>query len=146
VRNAIEHADAWMPGRIPLATLDDRLAYLAELEAERDRRLVRSIIPLVKIDTDRERARAGIDVAALAGSSEASKGWIAPEGGFRTVDDLGGIAVIGDPDDVVRQVVEIGRRGMDHFVFDIRLQFDRFEETLELIATQVLPRVRDAAA
>jgi len=144
VRNAVGYCDAWMPGRIPLATLDDRLEYLAELEAEAGRRLVRSIIPLVKIDTDRTRARAGLDVAALAGSSEASKEWIAPPGGFQTLEDLSGIVAFGEPDEVVEQIVEIGSRGIDHFVFDLRAQFDRFEQTVELIAERVLPALRAA--
>lgn len=146
VRNAVAHCDAWMPGRIPLATLDDRLAYLADLEAEQGRRLVRSIIPLVKVDRDRSRARSGLDVAALAGSSEASKDWIAPPGGFRTLDDLGGILAAGEPDEVVDQIAVIAERGIDHFVFDLRMQFETFEQSLELIAERVLPQLRAQAA
>jgi probable F420-dependent oxidoreductase len=146
VRNAVRYCDAWMPGRIPLATLDDRLEYLAELEAEGGRRLIRSIIPLVKVDTDRTRARSGLDVAALAGSSEASREWIAPPGGFRALEDLPGIVAVGEPDEVVEQIVEIAGRGIDHFVFDLRAQFDQFEPTVELIAERVLPALRAARA
>lgn len=144
VRTTVAHCDAWMPGRIPLATLDDRLQLLGELEAETGRRITRSIIPLVKVDTDRARARADVDVAALAASSEASKTWIQPAGGFQTIEDILGIAVIGEPDEVVEQIVELAERGMDHFVFDVRLQFDRYEETLELIAERVLPALKAA--
>lgn len=144
VRNAIANCDAWMPGRIPLATLDDRLSLLSELEAETGKPITRSIIPLVKIDSDRNRARADIDIAALAGSSEASKNWIQPPGGFQTIEDIRGIAVVGEPDEVVEQIVEIAERGIDHFVFDLRMQFDRYEETLELIAERVLPALRAA--
>lgn len=144
VRNTIANCDAWMPGRIPLATLDDRLQLLSELEAETGRHITRSIIPLVKIDRDRNRARADIDVAALAGSSEASKTWTQPEGGFQTIEDIRGIAVVGEPDEVVEQIVEIAERGMDHFVFDLRMQFDGYEEALELIAERVLPALRAA--
>lgn len=142
VRNAVAHCDAWMPGRIPLATLDDRLGYLSELEAQQGRRLVRSIIPLVKIDRDRAQARSGLDVAALAGSSEASKDWIGPPGGFQTLDDLGGIVAAGEPDEVVDQIAVIAERGIDHFVFDLRMQFETFEQSLELIAERVLPQLR----
>lgn len=144
VRTTVAHCDAWMPGRIPLATLDNRLELLAELEAEADRHITRSVIPLVKVDADRNRARADIDIAALAGSSEASKNWIQPAGGFQTIEDIRGIAVIGEPEDAVEQIVEIAERGMDHFVFDLRMQFDRYEETLELIAERVLPALRAA--
>lgn len=144
VRTTVAHCDAWMPGRIPLATLDDRLQLLGELEAETGRRITRSIIPLVKVDTDRARARADVDVSALAASSEASKTWIQPEGGFQTIEDIRGIAVIGEPDEAVEQIVEIAERGIDHFVFDVRMQFDRYEETLELIAERVLPALKAA--
>jgi alkanesulfonate monooxygenase SsuD/methylene tetrahydromethanopterin reductase-like flavin-dependent oxidoreductase (luciferase family) len=144
VRTTVANCDAWMPGRIPLATLDDRLELLAELEAETGRRITRSIIPLVKVDTDRNRARTDLDIAALAGSSEASKTWIQPEGGFQTIEDIRGIAVVGEPDEVVEQIVEIAERGIDHFVFDLRMQFDRYEATLELIAERVLPALKAA--
>jgi alkanesulfonate monooxygenase SsuD/methylene tetrahydromethanopterin reductase-like flavin-dependent oxidoreductase (luciferase family) len=144
VRTTVANCDAWMPGRIPLATLDDRLELLAELEAESGRHITRSVIPLVKVDTDRNRARADLDIAALAGSSEASKTWIQPEGGFQTIEDIRGIAVVGEPDEVVEQIVEIAERGIDHFVFDLRMQFDRYEETLELIAERVLPALKAA--
>ncbi len=144
VRTTVANCDAWMPGRIPLATLDDRLELLAELEAETGRRITRSVIPLVKVDTDRNRARADLDIAALAGSSEASKTWIQPEGGFQTIEDIRGIAVVGEPDEVVEQIVEIAERGIDHFVFDLRMQFDRYEATLELIAERVLPALKAA--
>jgi alkanesulfonate monooxygenase SsuD/methylene tetrahydromethanopterin reductase-like flavin-dependent oxidoreductase (luciferase family) len=144
VRTSVAHCDAWMPGRIPLETLDDRLQLLGELESETGRRITRSIIPLVKIDTDRSRARADIDVGALAGSSEASKTWIQPKGGFQTIEDIRGIAVVGEPDEVVQQISEIAERGVDHLVFDLRLQFERYEETLELIGQRVLPQLRAA--
>jgi hypothetical protein len=31
--------------------------------------------------------------------------------------------------------------GVDHIVVDLRLQFDRFEETVEVIGKQVLPQL-----
>jgi alkanesulfonate monooxygenase SsuD/methylene tetrahydromethanopterin reductase-like flavin-dependent oxidoreductase (luciferase family) len=116
VRTTVAYCDAWMPGRIPL----------------------------VKVDTDRRRARADIDIDALAGSSEASKTWIQPDGGFQTIEDIRGIAVIGEPEEVVEQIVEIAERGIDHFVFDLRMQFDRYEATLELLAERVLPALKAA--
>jgi len=144
VKNAVAYSDAWMPGRIPLATLDDRLETLSTLEQEAGRKITRSIIPLVKVDKNRERARSGLPIEALAGSSEASKDWIQPPGGFQELDDLRGIVSAGTPEEIIEQVAEIAERGMDHFVFDLRMQFDTFEETLELIGTEVLPMLRKA--
>lgn len=144
VENAVNHCHGWMPGRIPLATLDHRLGYLDELTESADRKVSRSIIPLVKVDRDRARARSGIDIEALAGSSEASKSWVLPDGGFNTVDDLRGIIAAGEPKEVVEQVAEMAERGIDHFVFDLRLQYEEYEEVVELIATEVLPELRAA--
>lgn len=145
VENAVKFCEGWMPGRIPLATLDDRLEHLDELTASSDERITRSIIPLVKIDRDRQRARSGIDMEALAGSSEASKKWVVPEGGFNTVDDLRGIIAAGEPAEIVEQVAEMAERGIDHFVFDLRLQYEEYERVVDLIATDVLPELRQAA-
>lgn len=142
VRNAVDYCDAWMPGRIPLATLDARLQTLDEYSAEKGIKVTKSIIPLVKVDKDRERARADVHVDALAGSSEASATWIQPEGGFQGIDDLRGIIAVGNPDEVIEQIMEVASRGIDHFVFDLRMQHDRFEETLELIGEEVLPALK----
>lgn len=141
VKNAVQYCDAWMPGRIPLATLDDRLATLSQLEQEAGdgRHITRSIIPLVKVDKNRDKARANLPIDALAGSSEASKTWIMPEGGFTELDQLRGIVSAGTPEEIIEQVMEIAARGIDHFVFDLRMQHDEFEKTLELIGNEVLP-------
>jgi probable F420-dependent oxidoreductase len=145
VENSVQYCDGWMPGRIPLATLDDRLELLRESSEAAGAHVTKSIIPLVKVDKSAGQARKDIDIEALAGSSEASKTWIAPpSGGFDTIDDLRGILTVGDPDEVIEQIAELASRGMDHFVFDLRLQHDRYEETVELIASDVLPKLRAA--
>lgn len=143
VHNAAEHCDGWMPGRIPVATLAARLDLLAQLERERSKKITRAIIPLVKVDRRRDRARSGIDIAALAGSSEASRTWIQPPGGFETIDDLLGVVIAGEPKEVAEQIAEIASYGVDHFVFDLRLQHDSFEEVLDLIGTDVLPALKE---
>ena len=65
-----------------------------------------------------------------------------PEGGFKSIDDLGGILAVGTPEEVVEQVAELGRRGIDHYVFDLRMQYDRYEESVALIAEEILPALR----
>lgn len=145
VRRAAANCDGWLPGRLPMATLDDRLALLRQLSEEQGRELKAGVIPLVSIDEDRERARAGIDIGAVAGSSEGSKTWIKPASGeFRTIDDLEGLLVSGTPDDCVEEIRKFEQRGVDTFIFDLRLQFDRYEEKAELIAREVLPKLRVA--
>jgi alkanesulfonate monooxygenase SsuD/methylene tetrahydromethanopterin reductase-like flavin-dependent oxidoreductase (luciferase family) len=144
VRTAVGAYDGWMPGGTPIDTLDDRLAYLAEQAAEAGKRIPTiSLVPRVSVATSREEARRGLDVRALSTGSEGSKFWLKPKSGsFETIDDLKGIVVVGDPEEVVDQILELAERPIDHFVFDLRAQFDRYEESLELIAERVLPRVR----
>jgi probable F420-dependent oxidoreductase len=143
VRRAVLHCDGWLPGRLPLATLDDRLQLLRSLSAEQGRQIRAGVIPLVVLDSNRERARAQVDVPALAASSEGSARWIKPASGeFRTVEDLEGLLICGTPQDCVREIQKFKARAIDDFVFDLRLQFAQYAETLELIAREVLPHVR----
>jgi alkanesulfonate monooxygenase SsuD/methylene tetrahydromethanopterin reductase-like flavin-dependent oxidoreductase (luciferase family) len=143
VRRAVANCDGWLPGRLPLATLDDRLTLLRALAAEAGQPVRWGAIPIVCIDEDRQRALDRIDVPALAGSSEGSARWIRPPSGeFRTPGDLEGLLVAGDPTDVVREVRKFEARGIEHFVFDLRLDFDRYEEKVELIARHVVPGFR----
>jgi alkanesulfonate monooxygenase SsuD/methylene tetrahydromethanopterin reductase-like flavin-dependent oxidoreductase (luciferase family) len=143
VRRAAADCDGWLPGRLPMATLDDRLALLRELGERQERELKAGVIPVISIDPDRARARADVDIAALAGSSEGTKTWIKPPSGeFRTIEDLEGLLVCGTPEDCVEQIRAFEERGVDTFIFDLRLQFDHYEEKAELIAREVLPHLR----
>jgi probable F420-dependent oxidoreductase len=138
IRRAAEYCDGWMPGRVPMATFDDRIKLLHQLTA---RKITLGNIPITRIDKDRARARADIDVAALAESSEGSTHWIKPPSGkFRTIEDLEGLLIVGDPDDCAQEIEKFRARGVEHLVFDLRLQYNRFEESLELIAQELLPR------
>lgn len=97
----------------------------------------------MRIDRDRAKAHADIDIEALAGSSEGSSHWIKPPSGrFETIEDLEGLLIVGDPDDCAAEIEKFRRRGVEHLVFDLRLQYDRYEETLRLISEELLPRFR----
>lgn len=140
IRRAAEFCDGWIPGRVPLATFDDRIKYLRQLT---DRKITLGNIPITRIDKDRNKARASINVAALAESSEGASHWIKPPSGkFQTIEDLEGLLIVGDPDDCAAEIEKFRAREVEHLVFDLRLQYDRFEETLELIARELLPRFR----
>lgn len=142
-RRAATHTDGWLPGRLPMATFDDRLDLLKQLGEERGSRVKVGVIPLFSIDEDREVARKDIDVDALANSSEGAKRWIKPPSGrFETVDDLEGLVVAGTPEDCIAEIRKFEERGVDEFIFDLRLQFTDYEEKLELIGQEVLPHVR----
>jgi probable F420-dependent oxidoreductase len=140
IRRAAEFCDGWIPGRVPLATFDDRVKYVRQLSG---RRITLGNIPITRIDKDRNKARASINVAALAESSEGASHWIKPPSGkFQTIEDLEGLLIVGDPDDCAVEIEKFRAREVEHLVFDLRLQYDRFEESLELIAKELLPRFR----
>ena len=81
-------------------------------------------------------------------SRDGKRNWVTPPRrcGFRTIEDIRGVVVVGDAGDVAAGVLEYYNRGFDHFTFDVRNQFDRFEETLEAISGSVLPIVRTEIA
>jgi probable F420-dependent oxidoreductase len=140
IRRAAEYCDGWIPGRVPLRTFDDRIDYLRRTGA---RKITLGNIPITRIDKDRHKARASIDVPALAKSSEGSDHWINPPSGkFHTIEDLEGLLIVGNPDDCAAEIEKFRAREVEHLVFDLRLQYDRFEESLELIGKELLPRFR----
>jgi len=135
IRRALQYMDGWLPGRIPLSTLDARLKYLAEQSAGTGKQLSVGVVPIVKIDRDRSRARENIDVAALAQSSAGAKFWKPPaSGSFTTIEDLEGLVIAGTPDDAKRELAKFAERGLDYVVLDFRLDFGRYLEQLELLA------------
>ncbi len=143
VRRAAQWCDGWLPGGMPFPTFDDRLAYLREKEAESGRPpCVVGVIPRLRIARTKAEALAGLDISALSSSSEGSRFWIAPPGGYRSFDDLRGILVAGDIPEIVERVGDFDDRGVDHFMVDLRSDFDRFEELLELFAAEVIPHFR----
>lgn len=142
IRRAAQWCDGWLPGRIPMATLDDRLALIERAGEERGRPVRVGVIPIVKIERDRAKARAGIDVKGLAPSSEGSERWLAPAGGFQTIDDLEGLVIAGTPEECVTEIDKFRLRKVDDLILDLRLDFGRYEEQLQLIAEEVLPAFR----
>ena len=139
-RIAARHADGWLAGTVPLTTVDARLSYMRELLGDIDH-LFLAATPRTIFDEDRDRALAGVNVERM--SRDGKRNWVNPPGGaFHTVEDIRGVVVVGDAHDVAGGVLEYYNRGFDHFTFDVRNQFDRFEETLEAISRSVLPIVR----
>jgi probable F420-dependent oxidoreductase len=145
VRLAGAHFDGWIAGIIPLDTLDARLAELREHAAAAGRTMFISAVPRMRIERDRATARRNLAPAQMF--HEFLRNWEPrPDGQFETLEDFRGAIWAGEPGDIVEAVLEYDRRGIDHFVFDLRDQFARFEETLELIAERVVPQVRAATA
>lgn len=141
VRRAARHTEGWQVGRVPLRTLDKRIAQLRGLEREVGHKVAVVVQPIVSVARRAEDAAARVPIAEMGGSSEGSRLWDLPASGrFETIADLEGLVVCGDPAGVAVEVANFAARGVDEFIVDLRLQFDRFEEALELFGTEVLPR------
>ena len=97
------------------------------------------IQPLTAVAENRNRAESLVDVDAIVHSSAGAKFWVKPDSGeYRTIQDLEGLVVCGTPEDVAEQILVFDQLGIDEFIFDFRLQFEEYEEALELIGETVL--------
>lgn len=144
-RRAVAFCDGWMPGRIGLATLAQRVATLTDLssQAGRDRPTV-GIIPSTSVERTRAEALSYLNIDGLLTWANKARFWVKPPSGrFETAADLAGVMVAGSPDEVVDQCLELHRTGVDHLVFDLRLKFQRWFHQIDMLGSEVLPRVRE---
>lgn len=143
VRLAVEHCEGWMPGRIGIDTLRQRVSTMQRLTQEAGRPpLTIGIIPSASVHESRARALAQVNVDGLLAWANQARFWAKPASGkFQDVSDLDGVLLYGTPDDVTAQVLRLAEAGAQHVVFDFRMSFSRWEEQMELIGTHVLPNL-----
>ena len=143
-RLAVEYADGWMPGRISLDTMAKRIDNMRELSAEQGKKIPTvAVIPPTSIEATRDEALQHVNIPGLlAWANKAKFAVKPPSGSFETVEDLEGQLIVGDPDDAVREIRKFEALGVEHLVFDFRFKFDRFFEQIELLGTEVLPKLR----
>ncbi len=144
-RRAAEYCDGWIPGRITLKTIEKRVAAMAQLTADNGRPMPTvGVVPPTSIAATEESAWAGTSVEGLlAWANERGKWWVKPESGrFETAADIEGSLIVGNPDQVTEQTARFADVGVDHLVFDLRLSFDRWMDSIELLGTAVLPALR----
>jgi alkanesulfonate monooxygenase SsuD/methylene tetrahydromethanopterin reductase-like flavin-dependent oxidoreductase (luciferase family) len=142
LRRAVEHCDGWNGGGLPIATLAKRMAYLRDLLGDSGKEFHVVGQPQVIICRTHEEAERMVPVEAMTRASEGSRFYVKPPSGkFETADDLRGLVIFGTPDDVVDGIMELKEHGTDELILDLRLQFDRYEEILGLIGSEVIPRL-----
>ena len=144
-RRAAEYCDGWIPGRITLKTIEKRVAKMAELVADNGRPMPTvGVVPPTTIARTEEEAWAGTSLEGLlAWANERGKWWVKPPSGtFETADDIEGSLIAGTPDQVVEQTAKFEAVGVDHLVFDLRLSFERWIESIHLLGEEVLPHLR----
>ena len=133
-----------MPGRISLATMEKRIANMKELSAEAGRALPTiAVIPPTSIESTRDEALKHVNIPGLLAWANKAKFAVKPPSGtFETVDDLEGQLIVGNPDEAVHELKKFEALGVEHLVFDFRFKFDRYFEQIELLGTEVLPKMR----
>lgn len=146
-RRAVEYCEGWMPGRISLATFRKRVDTMRELSSEAGRTPpTAAVIPPTSVEATREEALRDVNVEGLLAWANKAKYWVKPPSGrFETWEDLEGTLIAGSPQDVVDECLKFEAAGCEHLVFDFRFKFDRFFEQIDLLGTEVLPRLREAA-
>ncbi|MGH3222111.1 MAG: LLM class flavin-dependent oxidoreductase [Streptosporangiaceae bacterium] len=143
-RLAVEFCDGWMPGRISLLTLQQRIRSIDELAARRGRRRPTiAIVPPTTIARNRETALRRVNVAGLLVWANKARFTVKPpSGSFDTVEDLAGQLIAGSSDDAVAECQKLQAAGVEHLVFDLRFTFDRWYEQVALLGADVLPKLR----
>jgi alkanesulfonate monooxygenase SsuD/methylene tetrahydromethanopterin reductase-like flavin-dependent oxidoreductase (luciferase family) len=144
-RRAAEYCDGWIPGRITLKTIEKRVQSMADIVAENGRPMPTvGVVPPTTIAETEDEAWAGTSVdGLLKWANDRGKWWVKPPSGrFETAEDIEGSLIAGTPDQVVSQTRRFEEVGVDHLVFDMRLSFGRWFESIELLGKEVLPKLR----
>lgn len=143
-RLAAEWADGWMPGRISLGGIAQRVESMRGIVATNGRPLPTvAVIPPTSIESTREEALKDVNVPGLLAWANKAKFAVKPASGrFETVEDLEGQLIVGSPQDIVDEVKKFEAAGVEHLVFDFRFKFHRWFEQIELLGTEVLPALR----
>jgi alkanesulfonate monooxygenase SsuD/methylene tetrahydromethanopterin reductase-like flavin-dependent oxidoreductase (luciferase family) len=102
-----------------------------------------AVIPPTSIEATREEALQHVNIPGLLAWANKAKFAVKPPSGrFETAEDLEGQLIVGNPDDAVREIAKFDELGVEHLVFDFRFKFDKWFEQIELLGTEVLPKVR----
>lgn len=143
-RLAVEFCDGWMPGRISLATMQKRIETMRELAEQSQVKVPTvAVIPPTSIEETREAALRDVNIPGLLAWANKAKFAVKPPSGtFETVEDLEGQLIAGSPDEAIAEVKKFQALGVEHLVFDFRFKFDRWFEQIELLGTEVLPKLR----
>jgi alkanesulfonate monooxygenase SsuD/methylene tetrahydromethanopterin reductase-like flavin-dependent oxidoreductase (luciferase family) len=143
-RLAVEFCDGWMPGRISMLTLQKRIETIEQLSADTGKkRPTIAVIPPTSIERSREEALKDVNIPGLlAWANKAKFAVKPPSGSFETVDDLEGQLIAGNPDEAVEACRKFEAAGVEHLVFDFRFKFDKWFDQIELLGSEVLPKLR----
>lgn len=143
-RLAVDFCDGWMPGRISLGTLAKRISTMRGLADEAGKPMPTvAVIPPTSIEQTREEALKHVNIPGLLAWANKAKFAVKPPSGkFETVEDLEGQLIVGNPEDAIAEIEKFKALGVEHLVFDFRFKFDKWFDQIELLGSEVLPKVR----
>jgi probable F420-dependent oxidoreductase len=142
VRRAVEYCDGWIPARMPRRDYRKRMQRMRQLAEQAGKPIPQAgTIPYLSPGRSMEEALRAVNVPATL--AEASQRYRLPNSGrLQTIDDLDGATIVGPPEKIIEEVREHQAAGGLHFVFDMRLRFDDWEDCLQLIGEEVLPQLK----
>lgn len=145
IRRTVTYCDGWLPQRTPFKILDGWLAYVRELEQQQQKKKPTAVsyFPLASIDRDSSKARQRIGIERIVQNLERMIREKNLQGITATEADLDGSIICGSPQECVDQLGKFKDRGYDEVVLDLRNTFDVWENSIELVAAEVLPHFRE---
>lgn len=134
----LDYADGMLPGRCPFRRYDVAAERLREGGAQKSKRFRFGSVPMVSVAGTFEKALGQIDYTIEPLYEYLTNRWKMP---FETLQDLAGAVIIGTPDDFAEQLSAFAEREIDLVVLDARLLMGGFEQAIEMIGTEVLPKL-----
>ena len=143
-RLAVDFCEGWLPGRITFPTYKARVNKIREMTAEQGKPMIMTgAVPVTSIDESFEAATKRVNVPGLIKNANAQTFWLKPKSGeFTKIEELDGSILMGSPDDIVKGVQRYQELGCDLLIFDLRMRFPDYLQQIEILATEVLPRVQ----
>lgn len=143
-RLAVDFCEGWLPGRITFPTYAARVKKIREMAAEQGKPMIMTgAVPVTSIDDSFDAATKRVNVPGLIKNANAQKFWLKPKSGeFTKIEELDGSILMGSPDDIVKGVQRYQELGCDLLIFDFRMRFPDYLKQIEVLATEVLPRVQ----
>lgn len=133
VRRAITHADGWVPGRMTLDMLDERLGYLRKLSSGHDRTVSLGYLSLFSIANSTEEALERLNLKGILDDMNE----IHPKT-YRSVSEVESSFIAGTPEECRSQIAAFADRDVELIILDMRHSFEEIERMVKLTGDTVL--------
>jgi alkanesulfonate monooxygenase SsuD/methylene tetrahydromethanopterin reductase-like flavin-dependent oxidoreductase (luciferase family) len=147
-RLAVEFCEGWLPGRITFPTYEARVSKIRQMCEEQGKPMILvGAVPVTSLADSWDAALEHLNVPGLIKNANAQRFWVKPpSGSFTDPKELEGSILAGSPDEVARDVRRYQEIGCDLLIFDFRFRYPDWISQMELVASEVLPRVAPLTA